>query len=443
MMRGNTISPAVSSEAERIELRSDEVQEILSRPPHRLVLYGITIICTVLFLLLGGSFFFRYPDVIQGGVVITTENPPVWLMANASGKIKELLVHDKQLVHQGDVLAVIENPASTADMLMLRQLLAQTVISDSNFRFPPGLLRTCFELGAAQPAFTFFSNALTAYNNFISLNLIEQEKRIVQNQLNNRQFYKVNLQQQFVVKQRELDVVKRDYERQQQLFEKKVISSYELEVAEQKCLSKELELQQLKTSLSLENVESSQLHGNLRKMSITYLQEKNSLFNVLNAACSELHGAIENWEQSYLLQATQQGKVSFNNIWSKNQHVSVGDKVFALVSEQRGAITTRMQLPAEGSGKVKVGQLVNIKLMGYPFMEFGVLQGRVCKLSLMPDNGYYTAEISLKGGMKTSTGKCLTLTAELSGMAEVITENKSLIERIYAPVLYALKNHFQ
>lgn len=441
MMRENAVNPITGNETERIELRSDEVQEILGRPPHRLVRHGISLICTVLFLLFVGSFFFRYPDVIQGGVVITTENPPVWLMANTSGKIKELLVHDKQQVHQGDVLAVIENPASTSDMLMLRRLLAQAVISDSNFRYPPDLLKTGLELGAVQQAFTTFSSALIAYDNFVSLNLIEQERGIVQNQLNNREHYKLNLQQQFTVKQRELDVVKRDYEREKQLFEKDVISSYELEVAEQKYLNKELELQQLKTSLSLENVESSQLHGSLRKMSVTYMQEKNSLFNELNAACSELHSSIKNWEQSYLLQATQQGSVSFNNIWSKNQHVNAGDKVFALVSEKRGVITTRMQLPIAGSGKVKVGQLVNIKLMGYPFMEFGMLQGRVCKLSLMPDNGFYTAEVSLQRGLKTSTGKYLILTAELSGMAEVITENRSLIERIYSPVLYALRNH--
>ena len=35
-------------ESDKIELRSDEVQEILSRPPHALIRYGISIFCGVI-----------------------------------------------------------------------------------------------------------------------------------------------------------------------------------------------------------------------------------------------------------------------------------------------------------------------------------------------------------------------------------------------------------
>jgi len=44
-------------ESDKIELRSDEVQEILSRPPHSLIRYGISIICGVMLVLFVGSFF--------------------------------------------------------------------------------------------------------------------------------------------------------------------------------------------------------------------------------------------------------------------------------------------------------------------------------------------------------------------------------------------------
>ena len=89
-----------------VELRSEEVQEILSRPPHALIRYGITVISSVLILLFVGSFFFRYPDVVSGDVTITTENPPVWIVAKSTGKIKELLCSDKQEAKQADVLEI-------------------------------------------------------------------------------------------------------------------------------------------------------------------------------------------------------------------------------------------------------------------------------------------------------------------------------------------------
>ena len=123
-------------ESDKIELRSDEVQEILSRPPHALIRYGISIFCGVIMVLFVGSFFFRYPDIVQGDVVITTENPPLWLVAKSTGKIKELMCSDKQEVKQGEILAVIENSASTTDVQLLNQLLSNVHISDSSYYIP-------------------------------------------------------------------------------------------------------------------------------------------------------------------------------------------------------------------------------------------------------------------------------------------------------------------
>jgi hypothetical protein len=64
-------------ESDNIELRSEEIQDILTRPPHLIVRVGISVICSVILLLFAGCFFFKYPDIIEGEVLITTENPPV------------------------------------------------------------------------------------------------------------------------------------------------------------------------------------------------------------------------------------------------------------------------------------------------------------------------------------------------------------------------------
>ena len=103
---------------DNIELRSDEVKDILTRPPHSLIRYGTTVICLILLLFFVGSFFFRYPDIIQGDVIVTTENPPAWIVAKATGRIKELYITDKSSVNQGDLIAVIDNPAITTDVIV-------------------------------------------------------------------------------------------------------------------------------------------------------------------------------------------------------------------------------------------------------------------------------------------------------------------------------------
>ncbi|MBP1664948.1 MAG: HlyD family efflux transporter periplasmic adaptor subunit, partial [Bacteroidetes bacterium] len=417
-------------ESDKIELRSDEVQEILSRPPHALIRYGVSIFCGVIMVLFVGSFFFRYPDIVQGDVVITTENPPLWLVAKSTGKIKELMCSDKQEVKQGEILAVIENSASTADVQLLNQLLSTVHISDSSYYIPNLLWIKSFELGSIQSNFSAFTKAAMNYDNFLTLNLTTQEKTSLQKQISNRQIYASNLEQQLDMKKKELILSKSAYERDVKLFRQKVISPSDMEISEQAYLNKQQELQQLQTSISLQNVEFSQMKESVNKLSMQYLQEKHQLFSELKSTQRELIATIENWQQTYVLIASQSGIVSFNTFWKRNQYVNTGDKVFAIVSHKPGQLIGKIKVPASGSGKVAIGQKVNIKVSGYPYLEYGLLQAKTTNISLVPTNDYYVVEVSFPKGLCSTVNKELKFTGELSGSAEVITENRSLMERI-------------
>ena len=63
-------------EEKDIELRCEEVQEILTRPPHALIRWGITAFFGVLALLFIGGCFFKYPDIVSAEITITTELHP-------------------------------------------------------------------------------------------------------------------------------------------------------------------------------------------------------------------------------------------------------------------------------------------------------------------------------------------------------------------------------
>jgi multidrug resistance efflux pump len=430
-------------ESDKIELRSEEVQEILSRPPHALIRYGISVICGVMVILFIGSFFFRYPDVVQGDVVITTENPPVWLVAKSTGKIKELLCTDKQEVRQGDILAVIDNSALTNDVQTVNRLLSKVIVSDLSFYIPKELLFQSFELGALQSNFSAFTKAAMNYDNFLTLNLTIQEKSSVQKQIANRLIYASNLQKQLEMKKRELAIAKSAYARDKSLFSQKIISASDMETAEQTYLNKQQELQQFQTSMSLENVESSQMKESVNKLSLQYLQEKHQLFAEFKSAQRELLAAIENWHQSYLLVASQSGVVTFNTFWKRNQFINSGDKVFAIVSRKPGQLIGKIKVPASGSGKIQVGQKVNIKVAGYPYLEYGLLQAKTTNISLVSTNDYYAVEVLFPKGLRSTVNKELKFTGELSGTAEVITENRTLIERIYTPLKLLANKSFE
>ena len=428
--------------ASSIELRSEVMQEILSRPPHALVQYGISIICGVILVLFIGSFFFSYPDIVQGDVVITTENPPVWLIAKSTGKIKELFCSDKQEVNQGDLLAVIDNSASTLDVQIMNRLLLSAVISDTIFYIPKELIIKPYELGEMQSTFSAFTKAAINYDNFLTLNLLNQEKTSFKRQILDRTVYSSNLQKQLEMKKSELKLSKSAYERDKILFERKVISESAMETSELTYLNKQQELQQLHTSISLESVSFYQLKESINKLSIQYLQEKNQLFSELQSAHRELIATIEKWHQTYLLIALQKGIVTFNTFWKQNQFANSGDKVFAIISHNPGQLIGKIKIASNGSGKVKIGQLVNIKVAKYPYLEFGVLQGKTRNISLVANNDLYTVEVDFPKGLRSTINKELEFTGELNGTAEIITENNSLISRIFTPMKYLAKKFF-
>ncbi|MDZ4058549.1 MAG: HlyD family secretion protein, partial [Bacteroidales bacterium] len=62
------------SEERDYEIRSDEVNDILSKTPSWMVRTGSLMMVAVLSLIVVGSAFFSYPDIISAPVIITSAN---------------------------------------------------------------------------------------------------------------------------------------------------------------------------------------------------------------------------------------------------------------------------------------------------------------------------------------------------------------------------------
>ncbi|MGI9161200.1 MAG: hypothetical protein ACR2K1_15755 [Saprospiraceae bacterium] len=85
----------------QIELRSDEVQEILGTPPGWLIRWGTTAALFTFAVLLAAGWMLRYPDLIKAKIVLTTGNPPVALVARSDGNFVRVMVHDLVMVAKG------------------------------------------------------------------------------------------------------------------------------------------------------------------------------------------------------------------------------------------------------------------------------------------------------------------------------------------------------
>lgn len=175
-----------------IELRSEEFNEVLSAVPAWIVRWGIAMIACVVLMLLVGSAVFKYPDVISSTVTLTGTTPVSAVVARTSGKLQELYVGNNQQVKANALLAVIENPAGTNDILRLKELLRQAENSlDTIALVPSQQLR----LGSLQSLYSSFYLSMSEYRQFkelaYHLKKIELVKaRIVKNEVYYRNMLK-------------------------------------------------------------------------------------------------------------------------------------------------------------------------------------------------------------------------------------------------------------
>lgn len=111
-------------------LRSEEVQDILGKFPPWILRCGISFCGLFILMMLVGSMLFRYPEVVSTQMVLTSTVPIENVIAKRSGAINNLFVTDGQTVQAGDYLAVIENTATTKDVVALKTYLNE--LSRSN-----------------------------------------------------------------------------------------------------------------------------------------------------------------------------------------------------------------------------------------------------------------------------------------------------------------------
>lgn len=147
-------------------------------------------------------------------------------------------------------------------------------------------------------------------------------------------------------------------------------------------------------------------------------------FNILN-------NAIETWKYNYTLTAPTSGQVSFTSIIQEKQFVSTSEEILFVSPNSNNYLGTA-KISQNNLGKIKVGQAVLIKFNSYPFQEFGIVDGVISTVTELPaKDSTFLAKIILPKGLKTNYGKQLVYKNGMSAIAEIITEDRRLIERFF------------
>ena len=420
-----------------LKIYSEEVRDVLSAPPKAIFKWGNTILLVFILLLLFLSWFIKYPDIISAEVIITTQVPPEKLVAKTSGKIQAILIDDKAIVNENTPLAVIENAANYKDVFLLKSIT--DTISLSNSKFPFEKLQAA-QLGEIENSFAMFQKEYIAseLNKQLQPYKVESSAQNFESkQLRERLQL---LEGQKEINQSELQLLKADLERYEKLFKKGVISAQEIEKQRLIYLQAEKNYKSLLSSISQLKSSINELNRNSKT---TVINESTTSINLERSVMQsfyQLKKAIKDWELNYVFRSSVKGTVSFLQIWSENQTINSGENLFAIIPSTEKGYIGKVKAVAQNSGKLKIGQKVNIRLANYPDREFGVIEGRLKTISLTPDKeGNLLLDIELPNGLQTSYKKQINFQQEMTGTADIITEDLRLLERL----LYQFRDIFR
>lgn len=430
------------------ELRSEEVQEILGTPPNWILRSATSVILIVLIILLSGSFIYKYPDIINARVTILSENPPISIVARKGGKLKNLFVSDRQFVKEGHVIGIIDNSANFQDVLRMELFLNSvldiyyTPENLVNLNIPEGL-----SLGQIQSYYLAFITQWSEYVNFIELDFFGQQIRSLSNQASDYENYLVSLKDQVDILRKDLQLSAKKFGRDSTLFFQKVLSESQYEQSQGEFFNKKYAYKSAFSNLYNTQIRINQLKQQVLEFEIQKAEKGKRLSASLKEKFGNLNAQIKEWKQNFMLIAPIDGLIAFTDLWSVNQFVNEGSVVFTVVPEIEQQIIGKLVLPIKGSGKVEKGQHVYMKLDNFPFLEFGLIEGKIINMSMIPvksrDESYYTAVVSLSNGLVTNHNKQLTFNQEMQGNAEIITKDRRLIERLVEPIVVVFSKNVE
>lgn len=417
-----------------IDIKSEEVQEILGTPPGWLTRWGTAVAVGFFAVLVWTAYWIRYPDTVNAPITVTSTEPPRKIYAEANRYISDVLVRNEQEVDSGQVLLAFRNNdnSSVEDIMALEDAMSNVrALSDSALRAfePPRNLL----LGEVQTELYDFLQKQSAYRqtrggrSFSSSNARELNKRIesLEVEIEAKNKDKVSLQDQ-------LDGLSEHLSRQEELYKSNRITFQRLQETQEDIRSLDRERQGVESDIKSARFEIIMLQNQIKGERASSRDDNSKAFETLRQSFIKLQNKTEAWKKRNLIVASIKGIVSFDNdVVSRNQFARGDVPLLGIVPTETTETIGRMSLSVNGSGKVVPNQQVMVKFDSYPFYEYGAVIGIVKWKGRVPNNEKIPVEIIFPNGLVTTRNRTIEPSQEMSGQAEIITSDKRLIQKIF------------
>lgn len=421
-----------------------EIQAIMGNPPGTLLKWGITVVFFVVISLLIIAYIVEYADTVPAEVVLTTENPPIELVAKVDGKIIDLEIEDKDWVEKNQLLGIVDNPAYIEDVAFLEEYLNQFDEIESPRKYSRIPQPEALVLGRIQPFYAPLEQKLSEYKDFLKRKSIWRQINAIEEQIFQIGRLNKSLKTTQSNLEGQLKLAKNNLDRFEKLLQEGAESIARKEAVEGEYLRTKRRYNDLEAEVIQNQINIENLRGRIAILEGGRKTDRSEKEAEIQSIIQVLKSQVDQWKEDYLLLSPISGQVAFTQFRSENQTVQRGQKVMTIVPKTNkndsGKIIGRAKLSLLGSGKVDTGKVVNIDFPAYPSSEYGIVKGKVIKISDIPEEGQYLIEIKLPDPMETTYGKTIKFRQGMTGQGEIITEKRRFLTRLLEKLLDAIYN---
>jgi len=414
-------------------LRSEAVNEIVSRKPGFIEKWALLLFLIIILLLFTGTWFIKYPDIIQTNASLTALDAPKEIVVRQDGKLVRLFATNDDTIAKGQTIAWIESTANHQEIVELSALLDKGIqyLSFNETERVSSLFKNGFKnLGELQSPYQQFVTAWQQFNDYLVNGYYYKRKGILFEDYTYLQKMHKYLEEQKKLTEQDLQLTQETYDANSSLFDSKVISRQDLRDQKSKLVGKQMSLPQLGSSLlSNENLQTAkqkeieELEHNISQQKIIFQQSLQTLKSL-----------TDDWERKYIIKAATNGKVVFIIPLQENQFLQSG-KTIGYVNPVNSKYYAQVTLPQTNFGKIDTGLEVQLRFDAYPYQEFGIVEGRLKYISKVPSDSGFLANIELSKGLITNYQKQIQYRSGLKSQALIITKDARLIQRFYYTIV--------
>jgi hypothetical protein len=421
-----------------IELKSEQMNEMLSNPPSWIVRSGNGVFLIVLLVIITLAWLIRYPDEITGEVIVTSSQPPIELSNQSYIQLKTLNVAENQEVRVGDLIAQFDIQAKSEDIEKARNYLNKLKVLNGQFQKQIPVFNEQLKLGTFQEQWTTILSKIIEWNSEHSENIIQQELASIQREISFREQLQVISNNKIKLSEGEYELIQEQLASSERLMEQNAISKQTL-TQDKRTQTQALQSVQSQKEQHVQNlITLNTLRKECFRLEHDEKLKEFKMSSEIQIGISAIMNGFQTWEKNVVWIAPCSGKVMFNKLLQVNRFYKTNEASIVIVPKGSGYIALAT-IEGAGSGKVKIGQKTFIELIDFPKAEFGMLEGKVSMITKIDKEGKYEVKIRLPKQMKTTYNKDIPFKAQLKGKVKIITKDKRLLGRFFEQLMNLIK----